>query len=109
MKKTLAICLLLSLTAGAKETYCNPLDIDYRYNFEQLNEGVSYRSGADPVIVTHKGKYYLFVTISGGYWKSDDLAHWTYVKPNMWPFEDMCAPAALSVKGKLLLFQSTFQ
>lgn len=111
MKRALAIGLLLTGLAAAKErpTYCNPLDIDYRYNFEQLNENVSYRSGADPVIVPHNGKYYLFVTISGGYWKSDDLTHWTYVKPNMWPFEDMCAPAALSVKGKLLLFQSTFQ
>jgi hypothetical protein len=47
-------------------TYCNPIDIDYKYNFEQLNEGISYRSGADPVIVNHKGEYYLFVTVSGG-------------------------------------------
>jgi len=36
-------------------TYCNPIDIDYKYNFEQLNEEISYRSGADPVIVNHKG------------------------------------------------------
>ncbi len=28
-------------------TYVNPIDIDYRYNFEQHNEGISYRSGAD--------------------------------------------------------------
>jgi hypothetical protein len=37
-------------------TYANQLDIDYKYNFEQLNEGVSYRSGADPVVVNHKGE-----------------------------------------------------
>jgi hypothetical protein len=30
--------------AGPK-TWCNPVDIAYRYNFEQLNEGISYRSG----------------------------------------------------------------
>ena len=30
-----------------QRTYCNPMDIGYRYNFEQLNEGISYRSGAD--------------------------------------------------------------
>jgi hypothetical protein len=28
------------------QTYANPVDIDYRYNFEQVNEGVSYRTGA---------------------------------------------------------------
>jgi hypothetical protein len=25
-----------------------PLDLDYRYNWEQLYEGVTYRTGADP-------------------------------------------------------------
>src|SRR5688572_18882483 len=49
-----------------QKTYCNPLDIDYKYNFEQQARGISFRSGADPVIVNHKGEYYLFVTISGG-------------------------------------------
>jgi xylan 1,4-beta-xylosidase len=89
-------------------TYCNPLDINYQYNFEQRTNGISYRSGADPVIVNHHGEYYLFVTISGGWWHSKDLLHWDYVKPNRWPEEDMCAPAAVSVGDTLYLFQSTF-
>ncbi len=84
------------------------MDFDYKYGFEHLNEGRSYRSGADPVIVPHDGQYYMFVTISGGYWRSSDLLEWTFVEANKWPFEDMCAPAALSAKGKLWLFQSTF-
>ncbi len=91
-----------------QKTYCNPIDINYRYNFEQLNENISYRSGADPVIVNHKGEYYLFVTISGGWWHSKDLVNWDYVVPDKWPMEDMCAPAALSVRDTLYLFQSTF-
>lgn len=107
MKKAL-LSLLLSGLAWAQPTYCNPVDLDYKYNFEQLPERISYRSGADPVIVPHKGSYYLFVTIQGGWWKSKDMLHWTYVKPDKWPFEDMCAPAALSVRNKLYLFQSTF-
>jgi hypothetical protein len=41
--------LLIHLAAAAQpagqKTWCNPLDIAYRYNFEQLNEGISYRSG----------------------------------------------------------------
>jgi len=90
-------------------TYCNPLDIDYKYNFEQLNQGISYRSGADPVIVPHKNGYAMFVTISGGWWYSNDLKNWSFVKPSMWPMEDICAPAAISTGDTLFLFQSTFE
>ncbi|GAB2785211.1 family 43 glycosylhydrolase [Rhabdobacter roseus] len=110
---TLLISLLGALLPGYAQvpprTYCNPMDIDYKYNFEQINERISYRSGADPVIVNHKGEYYLFVTISGGYWHSKDLVNWRYIVANRWPFEDMCAPAALSVNDTLFLFQSTFE
>ncbi|WP_207509649.1 family 43 glycosylhydrolase [Telluribacter humicola] len=95
--------------SATQRTYCNPMDIDYKYNFEQLNERISYRSAADPVIVNHKGEYYLFATISGGYWHSKDMVNWKYIVPNRWPFEDMCAPAALSVRDTLFLFQSTFE
>ncbi len=94
---------------ATQKTYCNPMDINYRYNYEQLNDSISYRSGADPVIVNHKGEYYLFVTISGGYWHSKDLVNWNYIVPNKWPMEDMCAPAAISVRDTLYLFQSTFE
>lgn len=111
--KFLLPLLFLALSAHGQRygqmTYCNPLDINYRYNFEQLNEKISYRSGADPVIVNHKGEYFLFVTISGGYWHSKDLVNWNFVYPSRWPMEDMCAPAAISVRDTLYLFQSTFE
>lgn len=92
-----------------QKTFCNPMDINYQYNWEQTNEKISYRSGADPVIITHKNEYYLFHTIQGGYWKSKDLLNWNYIVPSRWPMEDMCAPAAISVRDTLYLFQSTFQ
>jgi xylan 1,4-beta-xylosidase len=101
--------LLAAAQTGARTTYCNPMDIDYKYNYEQLNDSISYRSGADPVIVNHKGSYFLFVTISGGYWHSNNLVDWSYIVPDKWPMEDMCAPAAMSVKDTLYLFQSTFE
>ena len=98
----------LKAQPSAITTYCNPIDINYQYNFEQINENISYRSGADPVIVNHNGEYYLFVTNSGGWWHSKDLLRWEYVVPDKWPMEDICAPAALSVRDTLYLFQSTF-
>jgi hypothetical protein len=112
----LSLFLLNAAVSSAQfigqKTYCNPIDLDYKYNFEQQARGISFRSGADPVVVNHKGEYFLFVTISGGWWHSKDSVNWRFIKPNVsphdWPKEDMCAPAALSVNGRLYLFQSTF-
>lgn len=61
------------------ETYCNPLDLGYRY--QHLKEGeriAGFREGADPTLVYFKGKYYLFVSMSAGFWYSDDLLHWDF-------------------------------
>ncbi|MBA3557722.1 MAG: coagulation factor 5/8 type domain protein, partial [Gemmatimonadaceae bacterium] len=66
-----ATASLPAQSSGAR-TYANPIDIDYKYNWEQHNQGISYRSGADPVIVNHRGEFFLFVTVSGGYWRSSD-------------------------------------
>jgi len=96
-----------SQSAGIK-TYCNPVDIEYRYSLNRIAEGNSYRSGADPVIVNHDGEYYLFVTNSGGWWHSKDLLRWDFVVPDKWPAVDMNAPAATSARGRLYLFESTF-
>ena len=70
--------IILAQTVNQK-TYCNPVDIGYKYNWEQINDKISYRSGADPVIVNHNGEYFLFVTISGGYWHSKDLVNWKFI------------------------------
>jgi len=93
--------------AAQQRTYANPIDIDYRYNFEQLNQGISYRSGADPVIVVQGGKYYLFETIGDGYWESSDLGTWRHITPTRWPLLDVVAPAVLSVRDTIYLLPST--
>ena len=93
--------------ASRHRTYANPIDIDYRYNFEQHNEGISYRSGADPVIVVQRGRYYLFETIGDGYWESRDLGTWRHITPTRWALTDIVAPAALSVRDTIYLLPST--
>jgi hypothetical protein len=105
---TIAIAALnLAAAAHAEQrTYINPIDIDYRYNWEQTDEGVSYRTGADPAVVRHKGEFYLFETLADGYWRSSDLIHWTFVTPSKWPSRGIVAPAAISDGDRLILWPS---
>lgn len=104
----LCVCARVSDPAVAQHTWCNPLDLDYKYDLDHISQRISYRSGADPVIVFQHGEYFLFVTNSGGWWRSSDLLNWSFVTPTIWPAGDMCAPAALSVRDTMYLFQSTF-
>jgi len=105
----IALCVtaLAAPLAAQQRTYANPIDIDYRYNFEQQNQGISYRSGADPVIVVQKGKYSLFETIGDGYWESSNLGTWRHITPTRWPLLDVVAPAVLSVRDTIYLLPST--
>ena len=62
-----------------KQTYCNPLDLGYRY--QHMKEGpraAGFREGADPTLVYFKDRYYLFVSMAAGFWYSDDLVHWDF-------------------------------
>lgn len=86
-------------------TYCNPIDIDYSYMSHYRAENkVSYRSGADPAIVNFKGKYYLFVTRSHGYWTSSDMSNWKFIKPQSWYFNGSNAPAAAVKDDKIIVY-----
>ena len=84
-------------------TYCNPVDIDYTYmSHYRAERDVSYRSGADPAVVNFKGKYYMFVTRSHGYWVSEDMGKWRFIRPQSWYFSGSNAPAA-AVKGDKII------
>lgn len=85
------------------KTYCNPLDIDYTYSVVSTFRGLSYRSGADPAVIGHRGEYYMFVTRSQGYWHSHDLRSWEFIHPARWYFESSNAPGAWSADTTILI------
>lgn len=87
---------------GQQETYCNPLNLDYTYMIHNQDKSMSYRSGADPAVVSFKGEYYMFVTRSLGYWHSTDLQNWDFVTPQHWYFQGCNAPAAHNYKDSVL-------
>ena len=61
-----------------KSTYCNPLDLSYRYSHMKEQKTLSHREGADPTLVLFKGVYYAFVSMSAGFWYSEDLLNWEF-------------------------------
>ncbi len=85
------------------QTFCNPLNIDYRFSLDILP---SHRTAADPVIVTYKGDYYLFASKSGGYWWSSDFQNWNFVEPKTDIQIENYAPAILVV-GDSMLYTSS--
>lgn len=102
-----------SLVEAQQQTYCNPINIDYGYTpIPNLATHGKHRATADPVIVTFKGKYYLFSTNQWGYWYSDDMYDWNFVprkflRERNVTYDELCAPAAFVMKDELYLIGST--
>lgn len=63
-----------------KQYFCNPVNIDYRYQFNkniQKNGAIEVaREAADPSMIFFKGKYYIFASMTLGVWMSKDLVQW---------------------------------
>ena len=98
MKKTFVFYLLILISCSGEitqdtKTYCNPLDLNYRFQF---TDSTSYREAADPSMIRYNDKYILFVSHSGGYWYSDDLIGWDYLPVKSLPIEDY-APDAIVI------------
>lgn len=55
--------------------YCNPINIPYKF---QHYGGRASREAADPTLVLFKGRYYLFASMSGGFYWSEDLVSWNW-------------------------------
>ena len=87
--------------SSKQTTICNPLNLSYRFC---LNDP-SRREAADPVVVLFKEEYYLFASVSGGYWHSTDLINWDLIVTTDLPIEDY-APTAVVIKDTLYFMAS---
>lgn len=55
--------------------YCNPININYK--FQHYGKS-AHREAADPTLIYFKNKYYIFASMSAGFYHSDDLANWIW-------------------------------
>jgi len=97
MKKALLVCLIVilcfSFTSEKEKTFCNPMNLNYRFQSSLSNP---YREAADPVITLYKGKYFLYASHSGGYWNSDNMLNWNFIPIKSLPIEDY-APDVITI------------
>lgn len=59
--------------------FCNPVNINYRYQFnadQRKKEIAVCREAADPSMICFHGKYYIFASMTLGVWESEDLVNW---------------------------------
>ena len=75
----------------------NPVDVDYAFTHHHPEGG---REAADPVVAVFDGHYYLFPSMSYGYWSSEDMQHWHFITNDLMPF-GLYAPAVMVYKGEL--------
>jgi xylan 1,4-beta-xylosidase len=87
-------------------TLCNPLDVAYRYQEIKDFDGRSvHREAADPSIVRYRDRYYLFASMSRGFWHSTDLSRWTFQATDKLPALDY-APDVREIDGALYICAS---
>ncbi|MFC7927870.1 family 43 glycosylhydrolase [Microbacterium laevaniformans] len=92
---------------GTRRVVCNPVDLPYRYqdvSYGQMGRTL-YREGADPSVVWYRDRYYMFVSMSQGFFHSTDLARWTYQQTDSIPALDY-APDARVVDDAIIVCAS---
>lgn len=59
---------------------CNPLNVPYTYQFCQNRDGTLSvnREAADPSMVLFKGLYYIFPSMTCGFFYSNDMENWSF-------------------------------
>ncbi len=95
-----------------KRTFSNPLDLNYAYRTYEENGRVSpvCLEAADPVMITFEGEYYLFSSITNGYWVSDDMVSWEFIPctDEQLPNINNYAPALMVMDGAVYFHQGVY-
>jgi xylan 1,4-beta-xylosidase len=90
----------------AAGVFCNPLDLEYRYqDFARGPLRAVFREAADPSVVRFQDRFYMFASMSGGFWHSADLREWTFQLAPDLPAGDY-APDVREVDGALIVTAS---
>jgi hypothetical protein len=99
---------------------CNPLNLEYRYQIRKIlalpfandmpfpsgaNQPGVFREAADPTVLLFKGVYYLYASMSGGFWYSDDLCDWLFKETPELPIYDY-APDVREIDGSVVFTAS---
>lgn len=93
--------------------YCNPMNLEYRYQYskmERMGQEDSafklYREAADPSLVKFGERYYLFTSMTAGFYSSTDLISWEfYTFQNKMPIYDYAPDVC--VMGEYLYFSAS--
>ena len=90
--------------------YCNPINAPYAYSFKKEPRDnfklTVNREAADPSMVMYGEKYYLFASMTGSVWVSEDMVSWkAYSLPGNLPIYDY-APD-VRVIGEWLYFTAS--
>jgi xylan 1,4-beta-xylosidase len=86
---------------------CNPVDLAYRFQ-DVRSTGTDrsvHREAADPSIVYFQDRFFLFASMSGGFWHSTDLVSWEYRPTTKLPAYDY-APDVREIDGALVITAS---
>lgn len=88
---------------------CNPLNINYKYQFnlDYKTQAIKVaREAADPSLILFEGKYYLFASMTLSVYVSDDLVTWTqHPLPKKLPLYDYAPDAR--VMGEYVYFSAS--
>ncbi|WP_243076268.1 family 43 glycosylhydrolase [Microbacterium sp. SS28] len=86
---------------------CNPVDLPYAYSHVRSLTGKRSlsREAADPSMVLFKGTYFLFTSMTPGFFYSHDLVTWSLRRSENFPAYDY-APDVREVDGALIISAS---
>lgn len=96
LSTTFFILSVIGCKAQEQRSICNPINLSYRFQLEEP----SRREAADPSVISYKGKYYMFLSKSGGYYTSDDLVDWELITTDDLPVEEY-APTAVVMRDSI--------